>query len=98
LLGIGFSENHRAASVADELVGTLDHAMALAGSGGQNLAGAGDLEPLLRGRLGLHLGHFAFLSLRSVAGAGLLQADQSLRSIRNRHGMPCRAALRTRAL
>src|SRR5690606_31829311 len=49
LLGIGLSENHRATCVADELVGTLDHAMALAGSGGLDLAGTGDLEPLLCG-------------------------------------------------
>src|SRR5690606_31079500 len=62
-LGVRFGQNHRAAGVADELVGTLDHAVALAGRSRQNLAGPGDLEPLLRGRFGLHLGHFASFSM-----------------------------------
>ena len=63
LLGIRLCENHGAARIANELVGTLDHAVALAGSSSFHLAGTGNFEPLLGGRLGLHLGHFAFLSM-----------------------------------
>ena len=61
LLAVRFGENHRAAGIANELVAALDHAVALAGRGRLYLAGRGDLEPLLGGRFGLHLGHFAFL-------------------------------------
>ena len=57
--GIARCQNHRAALIADLLVGTLDHAMALAGGTRLDLAGRGDLEALLGRRLGLHLGHFA---------------------------------------
>src|SRR5690606_22466234 len=56
-----------AAGIADELVGALDHAVALAGGSRKHLAGAGDLEPLLGGRLGLHLGHFACLLIGRIA-------------------------------
>src|SRR5690606_16929880 len=77
VLGVGFSKNHRAARVADELVGTLDHPMAFTGSSRQHLARSSDFEPLFRGRLGLHLGHFAFLSLRLVSETDLPQADRA---------------------
>ncbi len=40
-------QDHGAALVADLLVGALDHAVALAGLAGLDLAGRGDLEPLL---------------------------------------------------
>nr|CAI0340404.1 hypothetical protein SHINE37_44273 [Rhizobiaceae bacterium] len=69
LLAIGLGQHHGAARVANELVGTLDHAVALAGSGSDDLAGRGDLEPLLGRRLRLHLGHFAtpfFLNSRRL--------------------------------
>ena len=52
-------QDRGAALVADLLVGALDHAVALAGLSGLDLAGGGRLEPLLGGRLGFHLGHFA---------------------------------------
>ena len=48
-----------AASLADELGGPLDHAMALAGLGGLDVAIGRHLEALLGARLRLHLGHFA---------------------------------------
>lgn len=43
---VSFGENHGSTRVANELVGTLDHAVALTGGGCNNLAGGGDLEPL----------------------------------------------------
>ncbi len=43
----GSGKNHGSARVANELVGPLDHAVALAGGSCQDLAGGGDLEPLL---------------------------------------------------
>src|SRR5690606_21951739 len=54
-LCIGVGENHGAACIANELVRTLDHAMTLTSSCSLDFAGAGDLEPLLGGRFGLHL-------------------------------------------
>jgi hypothetical protein len=59
LSGISFGENHSSARVANELVGTLDHTVALTSSGCENLASTSDLEPLLCSGLRLHLGHFA---------------------------------------
>ena len=44
--GIAGAQNHGAALVADLLVGALDHAMALSGAGGTNLAGSGHFEAL----------------------------------------------------
>src|SRR5690606_12985854 len=92
-LRVGIGKHHRAARVADELVGTLDHAMALAGGLHLDPAGGGHLEPLLGGRFCLQLGHFASpygrFSACSLAGP-------RPGSIRSRHGMPCRAARKTR--
>ena len=59
LLAVGFSQNHRAAGIANELVGPLDHAVTLASSSREDLAGSRDLEPLFGGGFRLHLGHFA---------------------------------------
>ncbi|CCF21957.1 protein of unknown function [Pseudorhizobium banfieldiae] len=59
LLAIWFGKDHRAACIADELVGPLDHSVALTSSGREDLAGSRDLEPLLGGGFRLHLGHFA---------------------------------------
>src|SRR5690606_26078770 len=89
---VRFGQDHRAARVADELVGALDHAMALAGRSRKHLSRRRDLEPLLGGRFGLHLGHFASFREAQERADFLLRADQSPKSIKDRHGMPCRAA------
>src|SRR6056297_1531834 len=62
---ISLAQRGGATRVADELVGALDHAVALARLGGDDLAAGRHLEPLLAARLGLHLGHFRLL-FRSV--------------------------------
>src|SRR6056297_1780735 len=66
--------------VADEFVGALDHPVALACLGGDDLSGGGHLEPLLAARLGLHLGHFRLLcrSVVPLDSACLFGPDQRI--------------------
>jgi hypothetical protein len=52
-------QNHGAALVADLLVGALDHAVALTGTGGTNLPGSGHFEALFGRGFRFHLGHLA---------------------------------------
>src|SRR6056297_1486261 len=77
---ISLAQRGGATRVADELVGALDHAVALASLGGDDLAAGRHLEPLLAARLGLHLGHFRLL-FRSVVpldSACLFGPDQRI--------------------
>src|SRR3954452_23966352 len=61
VVAVGLEHHAGAAMVADLLVGPLDHAVTLAGPGGQNFAAAGDLEALFGARFGLQFGHLALL-------------------------------------
>src|SRR5688572_18581267 len=67
VVAVGLEQNASSAILQDLLRRALDHAMALAGHGGFDLAGAGDLEALLGARLGLDLGHFDLLRFGSDA-------------------------------
>jgi hypothetical protein len=58
---VWFSQNHCAASITNELVGTFNHTVAFAGRSRHHLAGGSDFKSLLCRRLCLHLGHLAFL-------------------------------------
>ena len=54
---VRFGHDGRATLVADELLGTLDHAMLLAGLVHAHLAAGGETKALLGAALGLELGH-----------------------------------------
>src|SRR5690349_19969032 len=58
---IALEQGRRAAQVAALLVGPRDRPVALAGLGVNYLAGASDLEALIRASLRLHLRHLALL-------------------------------------
>src|ERR1700688_4562267 len=58
-LGFGRRHDLRSPKLADLLVGSLDHAVALAGLAVLELAVGSEFEALLRARLCLQLGHFA---------------------------------------
>src|SRR6476620_9317491 len=58
-LGVLIRQDHRATRVPDELGGTVDHAVTLAGGLALDLASGSDLEALFGTALGLHLGHLA---------------------------------------
>lgn len=60
---IGITQDRCATGVADEFVGTFDHAMAFASLCHTYFAGAGQLEALLDAGLRFQLGHFALNSL-----------------------------------
>src|SRR5215212_6893314 len=66
VVAVGLEQGRRAAQVADLLLRPLDHAVLLAALGIEHLAGAGDLETLLRAGLRLQLGHLALLTSRSA--------------------------------
>lgn len=57
-LGVGLGHHLRAAVLADVLGVVADQAVALARHPGLELAGSGELEALLRPRLGLQFRHF----------------------------------------
>src|SRR5829696_4242490 len=61
-LRVAREQGGRAAQVADLLVGALDHAVALAALGVEDLPRPRDLEALLRAGLRLQLGHLALLN------------------------------------
>src|SRR5579883_3576552 len=63
LLAVGLEQDRGAAQVADLLVGPLDHHVALAALGVDDLASSGDLEALFRARFRLQLGHLALLGV-----------------------------------
>src|ERR1700688_4367537 len=73
VVAVRLEQDRHAAGVADEFLGALDHAVALAALAIADLAGRRDPEALLGAALGLHLGHFA---------------SSGLRAIMRRHGMP----------
>src|SRR5437762_12835323 len=58
-LGFGGAQGRGAAQLADLLVGTLDHAVALARLAVLDLAARGEPEALFGARFRLHFGHFA---------------------------------------
>src|SRR5277367_1321478 len=62
VVAVGLEQHVGAAQLADLLLGTLDHAVALARLGIEDLAGPRHLEALFRARLGLDLGHLALLN------------------------------------
>jgi hypothetical protein len=99
---ISVLQDNATAGASDELGGSLDHAVALPGLSGDNLAGAGDFEALLHAALCLHLGHFASFRLYLSRGtAAKLQPKKAatpsafMEKLQSRHGMPLmrRAAL-----
>jgi len=71
-------------------LGFADETVALVGLPVLDLAVGGELEALLRARLGLHLGHFALL-----LGSGMADGPGC---IKGRRGMPRRAAQKKRGL
>ena len=60
-LRIRFAQHHGASGVADEFRGAFDHAVALTCVTDFDLAGGGELEPLLGCGFRLHLGHLQLL-------------------------------------
>src|SRR5215216_5502614 len=95
-VAVGLEHGRRAAQVANLLLRPLDHAVLLAALGVEHLAGAGDLEALLRARLGLQLGHLALLNepcggLSPVSGSNACCLSKA-----NRHGSPNGRAVRRR--
>src|SRR5918993_4018301 len=71
---VALEHGRGAAQVADLLLGPLNHPVALAGLGVNDLAGAGDLEALFRARLRLQLGHLALLWSGLESGGTALSA------------------------
>src|SRR5208282_5511609 len=61
IVAVGLEQHGGAAQLADLLLGALDHAVALARLGIEDLSGRRHLEALLGARLGLDLGHLALL-------------------------------------
>ena len=69
VLSVALEQHIGAAQIADLLVGTLDHAVALAALGIDHFAGAGQLEALLRARTSFSTWAFARLHERTRAEA-----------------------------
>src|SRR6202047_3093254 len=61
VVAVGLEQHVGAAQLADLLFAALDHTVALARMGIEDLAGPRHLEALFRARFGLHLGHLALL-------------------------------------
>src|SRR5580692_10524582 len=66
LVAVWLEQHRRAAQITDLLGRALDHAVALAALGVDDLAGPGDFEALFRARFGLQLGHLALLKARRL--------------------------------
>ena len=89
VVAVGLEHHGRAAQIADLLGGALDHAVALARLGVDDLAGPGDFEPLFSGRFGLQLGHLALLGLTPFwKFSGSCKPVRVGMSEENRHGSP----------
>ncbi|CAH1661984.1 hypothetical protein CHELA20_52778 [Hyphomicrobiales bacterium] len=85
-----------AALITDELLGALDHAVALSRLRGNDLARPSDLEALFGARFRLQLGHLALPS----AFSGRLPTRPAVTlhvSKKNRHGSPGGRAVPTKA-
>jgi hypothetical protein len=62
-------QNHGAALVAELLVRALDHAVALASTGGTDFPGSGHFKALLARGFRFHLGHFAIVLSKQYEAA-----------------------------
>src|SRR5271167_4255440 len=65
IVAVGLEQHVGAAQLTNLLLRALDHAVAFAGLGVEDLASAGHLEALFGARFGLHLGHLALLGRKA---------------------------------